>query len=114
MALGRHLNCMEHVAYTHALWRVRPGCEADFVEAWTVLAEVFSSLARPPLWGTLLRSATEPCLFYSFGPWRSADDVAQMRSIKAVQVAMSELQQLCDESTPGLYHVVKHVKVTST
>lgn len=104
---------MEQQVYTHALWRVRPGNEEAFVEAWTALADTFSSLHQPPLWGTLLRSATEPTVFYSFGPWRSAADVEQMRRSDAAQAAMAGLRQLCEEATPGLYHVVKHVEVAA-
>ncbi len=102
---------MEQHVYTHARWRVRPGNEEAFVEAWTALAEAFSRLDQPPLWGTLLRSVTEPNVFYSFGPWRSAADVERMRSHETAQAAMSALRQLCEEASPGLYQVVKHVDV---
>jgi quinol monooxygenase YgiN len=102
---------MEQPVYTHALWRVKPGQEAAFVEAWTAMAQAFTALARPPLWGTLLRSATEPGVLYSFGPWRSAEDVEAMRADPEVQATMDRLRALCDEATPGLYHVVRHVEV---
>lgn len=97
--------------YTHALWRVSPGSEETFVEAWTALAEVFSGLERPPLWGTLLRSATESNVFYSFGPWHSAGDVEQMRNSEVAQAAIARVRELCEEATPGMYHMVKHVEV---
>lgn len=102
---------MEQQVYTHALWRVKPGNEALFIDAWTALAEAFSNLDQPPLWGTLLRSATEPNVFYSFGPWRSSTDVEQMRISEKAQAAMAELRQLCEEATPGMYEMVKHVEV---
>ena len=104
-------NDMEQQVYTHALWRVKPGNEDAFIEAWTTLAETFSTLDQPPLWGTLLRSTTEPNVFYSFGPWRSATDVEQMRNSAVAQGALSELRQLCEEATPGMYHVIKHIEV---
>ena len=102
---------MEQQVYTHALWRVKSGNEEAFVEAWTALAEAFSSLEQPPLWGTLLRSATEPTVFYSFGPWLSSGDVEQMRNSQVAQAAISELRQLCEEAKPGMYYVVKHIEV---
>lgn len=102
---------MEQQVYTHALWRVKPGNEEAFIEAWTALADVFATLDQPPLWGRLLRSATEPGVFYSFGPWRSASDVEQMRNSEAAQAALSELRQLCEEATPGMYHLVKYIEV---
>jgi hypothetical protein len=102
---------MEQQVYTHACWRVKPGNEAAFIEAWSALSDVFASLDRPPIWGTLLRSATEPNVFYSFGPWHSAADVALMRNSEVAQKALAALSQLCEEATPGMYHVVKHVEV---
>ena len=101
---------MVRQVYTHALWRVKPGKERAFVEAWTALAEIFSGLDQPPLWGTLLRSAAEPNVFYSFGPWWSATDVERMRNSVTAQAALSELRQLCEEATPGLYYLIKHVE----
>ena len=101
---------MEQQVYTHALWRVKPGNEEAFIEAWTALAEAFSNLDHPPLWGTLLRSATERNVFYSFGPWRSSTDVERMRNSETAQAAISELRQLCEEATPGMYHMVKHIE----
>lgn len=102
---------MQQHVYTHALWRIKPGNEEAFIEAWTALAEAFSNLDEPPLWGTLLKSTTEPNLFYSFGPWRSSADVEQMRSSQVAHGALSEVRQLCDEATPGTYQVVKHIEV---
>lgn len=102
---------MQQQVFTHALWRVKPGNEEAFIDAWTALAEAFSKLDQPPLWGTLLRSSAEPNVFYSFGPWRSSSDVELMRTSEVAQSALSALRQLCEEATPGLYHVVKHVEV---
>jgi quinol monooxygenase YgiN len=97
--------------YTHAEWRVRPGEEAAFIAAWESLAAIFSQLPHPPQWGTLLRSTVDPSLFYSFGPWRSAADVATMRANPAVQAAFASLQSLCESMHPGTYERVRHVVV---
>ncbi len=102
---------MEPPIYTHALWRVKPGQEVAFIEAWTALGEAFSALERPPLWGTLIRSAAEPGVFYSFGPWQKAQDVEIMRSDPTSQKALAALVALCEEATPGSYHLVRHVEV---
>lgn len=101
----------ESATYTHAEWRVRPGREAEFISAWEALAAIFRRLPRPPLWGTLLRSSTELTLFYSFGPWRSAADVMEMRADEEVQAAFAALQALCESMRPGMYEVVRHVAV---
>ena len=97
--------------YTHALWRVRPGEEEAFAAAWSELADAFSALPARPLWGTLLRSTTEPSVFYSFGPWRSASDVQAMRADPAAQKAMERVRSHCVEATPEPCTLVRHVQL---
>ena len=99
---------MAHV-YTHAMWRVRAGNEEAFIEKWSELAAVFTTLQRKPLWGTLIRSLEDPLLFYSFGPWENKSDVAAMRAHSGAQAAFRELIALCDEATPSTYALVRHV-----
>lgn len=99
--------------YTHAEWRVAPGREEDFIAAWRALADCFSALDHPPLWGTLLRSETDPSLFYSFGPWASAEDVARMRSDASARAALDRLIALCERATPGPCRLVAHVALQS-
>ena len=105
---------MDNAVYTHALWRVTPGNEEAFIAAWSELSTVFSALDHSPVWGTLIRSATEPNLFYSFGPWQSAGDVEAMRSDENALTALAHLRSLCDEATPGMYFLVRHVEVQAT
>lgn len=102
---------MSEQAFTLAVYRVKPGREDEFVAAWDGLAETFSSLPNPPLWGTLIRHLTERTLFYSFGPWRGREDVRAMRESPAAAAAFRRLHELCDELTPGDYEVVRHVDV---
>ena len=97
--------------YTHAEWRVCPGEEAAFVAAWAQLAALFGRLPAPPRWGTLLRSTTDPTLFYSFGPWRASADVAAMRADAAVQAALATLREHWESARPGMYEVVRHVVI---
>jgi hypothetical protein len=94
-------------AYTLATWRVKEGYEEEFVEAWSgELADFFLSLPNPPDSGTLIRSVDEPRLFYSFGPWKSLDDVRQMRSHPRTQEIMGKLRDLCEEVNAGDFEVV--------
>lgn len=102
---------MEEQVYTHALWRVRPGEEEAFAAAWTDLAGAFSALPAQPLWGTLVRSTTEPSLFYSFGPWRSASDVQAMRSDPDARKAMDRVRSHCVEATPEMCMLVRHIQL---
>ena len=85
---------MDSAVYTHALWRVRPGNDEAFITAWNDLSGVFSALDHPPIWGTLIRSATEPNLFYSFGPWHSAGDIDAMRADGNAQTALAHLRSI--------------------
>ncbi len=100
--------------YTHARWRVQPGEEEAFIAAWNALADAFSALPAQPLWGSLLRSATDPQLFYSFGPWPSAADVEAMRADPAAQQALEQVRSHCLEAEPGMYTLVRHVQVQGT
>lgn len=102
---------MTDQAYTLAMYRVRAGEEAAFLEAWDALAATFSSLPDPPLWGTLLRHRSDRTLFYSFGPWRSAAHVQAMRENAEAGEAFARLRPLCEELTPGDYELIRHVDV---
>lgn len=95
--------------YTHAEWVVLPGRETEFVAAWQELADAFAALERPPLWGTLLQSETDSRFFCSFGPWRSAEDVAAMRSHVPTQAVLKGVRDLCERASPAGYLRVAHV-----
>jgi heme-degrading monooxygenase HmoA len=94
-------------AYTLAIWRVKEGKEEEFVEAWKGdLADFFLNLPNPPGTGTLIRSVEDPQLFYSFGPWRSLEDIQQMRSDPRTTEMIGKLAALCEEAKPGAFRVV--------
>lgn len=95
--------------YTHAEWRVHPGREEEFVDAWRALSRAFAALPAQPIWGTLLRSEREPTLFYSFGPWAHEADIAAMRASPVARAALESIMGLCVQATPGTYREVAHV-----
>ncbi len=98
---------MAERAYTLASWRVKPGRESDFVEAWKSVGKTFRELPRPPAGnGTLIQSLTDPALYYSFGPWSSTGDISAMREDPNAQESMRKAMDLCTEVTPGGYRVV--------
>lgn len=97
---------MSDEVYTLGVWRVRDGKEDEFVEAWIGLGRHFRGLRNPPGQGTLLQSLDEPQQFYSFGPWRTLDDIQEMRSHPDTPQAISKLMDLCDEGHPGAFRVV--------
>ncbi|MGY1780639.1 alpha/beta fold hydrolase [Geodermatophilus sp. SYSU D01036] len=92
--------------YTLGAWRVADGRQDAFVEAWERLSRFFRSLPRPPAQGTLLQGLDEPRQFYSFGPWRTLDDVRAMRVRPDARRHLDELMQLCEEGRPGTFRVV--------
>ena len=102
---------MEEVFYTHALWRVKPDKEAEFIKAWKELADVFSNLPARPTRGTLIQSLTEPALFYSFGPWKSLADIESMRRDAHAQEAFRKIMELCSETSPSAYRVVADIQL---
>ena len=97
---------MSDEIYTLGAWRVKGGKQSEFVEAWKGLGGYFRSLPQPPGEGTLLQSLDDPQQFYSFGPWRSLDDIQEMRSRPATAGEIGKLMELCEEGRPGAFRVV--------
>jgi pimeloyl-ACP methyl ester carboxylesterase len=93
-------------AYTLGVWRVKDGKQGEFVEAWKELGRLFRSLTHPPGEGTLVQSLDEPRQFYSFGPWRTLDDIHEMRRHPDVPSELGKLMDLCEEGRPGTFRVV--------
>jgi heme-degrading monooxygenase HmoA len=96
---------MNERPYTAARWKVKPGSEAEFIEAWKSLGDFFLGLPHPPGPGTLFQNVDDPTLFYSFGPWDSLSDIAEMRSHPDAAGAIGQLVALCDEAQPGTFQV---------
>lgn len=101
---------MEEIIYTHALWRVKPGHEAEFIKAWGELANVFQKLPARPLRGTLIQSLVDSSLFYSFGPWKSLSDIVEMRRDPLAQEAFQKITALCIEAAPSTYRMIADIK----
>ena len=92
--------------YTLGVWQVKDGNQNEFVEAWERLGRYFRTLSHPPGKGTLLQSLDDPSRFYSFGPWRSIDDIEDMRNHPDTPKEIGKLMNLCDEGRPGVFRVV--------
>lgn len=98
---------MKESIYTLGVWRVKPGQEDAFIQAWKDLGIVFTHLPQPPNGsGKLIQSLTDSSLFYSFGPWRSLEDIQAMRSSPDAQARLGKLRELYTEATPGNFRVV--------
>lgn len=97
---------MEDAYYTLGVWRVKEGREADFIAEWNAVGEAFARLKNPPGTGTLIRSESDPALFYSFGPWSRLEDIDSMRGDAGARAAIARLVEHCTEATPGTFRVV--------
>ena len=97
---------MSDEIYTLGAWRVKDGNQSEFVEAWKALGRYFRGLPQPPGEGTLLQSLDDPQQFYSFGPWRSLEDIQDMRSRPDTAREIAKLMELCEEGLPGAFLVV--------
>ncbi|HEX6476439.1 MAG TPA: hypothetical protein VF005_04130 [Acidimicrobiales bacterium] len=97
---------MSDEVYTLGVWRVKDGNQDEFVAAWQGLGRYFNSLPHPPGKGTLLQSVDDPRQFYSFGPWRSIEDISEMRSRPETPTQIGKLMEFCDEGRPGAFRVV--------
>lgn len=95
--------------YTLGTWRVKDGKQGEFVEAWKGLGRYFRSLPHPPGEGTLLQSLDDLQQFYSFGPWRTLDDIREMRHHPDTPTEIGKLMDLCEEGRPGTFRVVATV-----
>jgi heme-degrading monooxygenase HmoA len=92
--------------YTLGVWRVKDGRQKEFIAAWQALGRYFHSLPHPPDKGTLVQSVDEPQQFYSFGPWRTLDDIQEMRNRPETPIEIGKLMDLCEEGRPGTFRVV--------
>src|SRR5579862_5614444 len=81
---------MSEVYNTHGMWRVKPGKEAEFIEAWKALGAIFRALPNPPGpgQGILIQNVADPLQFYSVGPWHSSEDLAAMRANPQAQAGI--------------------------
>ena len=102
---------MEGPIYTVGAWHVKPGQQDAFIAGWKDLDHVFAMLPQPPGGkGILVQSTNDATLFYSWGAWRSLEDIAAMRANVHAQEAIRKLRELCTESTPGAFRVVAESK----
>lgn len=92
--------------YTFGRWVVKEGKQEEFVKAWVGLGDYFYALEQAPGRGTLVQSANDPRLYYSFGTWPSEEAVAAMRANPQSKEELDKIIKLCDEAEPGLFKVV--------
>lgn len=91
---------------TMATWRVKPGNESTFMEAWLALGDYFATLPHAPGEGVLLQSTTDDHEFCSFGPWPSLEAIHAMRADPEATRMLQGLADLCEQAHPGTFKIV--------
>jgi heme-degrading monooxygenase HmoA len=98
---------MEGDVYNLAVWKVKPGQEESFIAGWKEGGAFVFTLPSPPIPPyVLIQSLGDPMLFYSFGAWRSLEDVQAMRAHPRTGELTGKLAALCEQATPGAFRVV--------
>lgn len=92
--------------YTCGAWVVKPGKEQAFIQAWQDFADWTSQSQAGAGVGTLLQSADDPASFLSFGPWESAEAIAEWRSQPKFQEFIARARELCVEFHPQTMRLV--------
>jgi heme-degrading monooxygenase HmoA len=94
--------------YTMGVWRVKPGREDDFVNAWDELAR-WTVEAGFESTGTLLRHRTQPGRFVSFSPWPSLEAAEEWRASPGFAERLRALSDTLEAFEPETYDVVLRV-----
>lgn len=92
--------------YTAATWTVKPGKEAKFIRAWDEFAQWTSRDQPGARQGLLLQDIDNPARFLSFGPWESAERVAEWRAKPEFSAFLAKARELCEDIRPSTLKVV--------
>lgn len=92
--------------FTAGLWTTRPGKEEEFIRAWDEFAKWTGKNQTGAGQGQLLQDVENPARFLSFGPWESAERVAEWRGTPEFAAFLVKARELCDEIRPSMLRVV--------
>ncbi len=95
--------------YTSAVWNVKEGHEDEFRRRWQESVDA-ASLELPGIVFRLLRDAENPRRFASnAGPWRSLEQVNEMRSSERFQQSMASMAELLDSYEMSTFELVAEI-----
>jgi quinol monooxygenase YgiN len=92
--------------YTHAVWRVKPGREDEFVSRWEEIAAWALENAPGCLWGVLLRDTGDPTLFVGTGAWERPEDAEAFLETAERLAWIRSIRELVDEFQPRRMELV--------
>ena len=95
--------------YTSGTWKVKPGEEDAFVDAWR---EFVSWASEMPGSGTfrLVRDADDPSHFMSFAPWESHDAQHAWKELPEFPERIGRVRAHCEEFHPSVFELVTTVE----
>jgi len=82
--------------YTSGRWKVFPGHEGAFIEAWNDFASKTKG-DFPETTATLLRDRDDPTRFVSLGLWASLNQVEQWRASETFKTGVAAMRPLLAE-----------------
>jgi len=91
--------------YAQTTWIVKPGNEDEFVRRWGEFAD-WSALEGLRAEVSLLRDVDQGNRFVSFGPWETAQAVAQWHTLPGYGERVGRLGELLDDCDPHTVELV--------
>jgi heme-degrading monooxygenase HmoA len=95
--------------YTNGVWRVKPGEEDAFVQAWKEFVTWASGM---PGSGTfrLVRNVDEPGTYMSFAPWESHEAQQAWKELPEFRERIGRVRAHCDDFQPSVFELVTRVE----
>ena len=95
--------------WTLGAWRAKAGQEEAFKAEWINFAG-WSCKNQPGAKDAyLLQDPANPQVFFSFGPWQTADAVSEWRQTPEFGAFFAKARALCDDIQPNTLRLVTHI-----
>ena len=95
--------------WTLGYWKAKPGKADELRDAWQEFASWTSANVAGADEAFLLQDNADPLVFYSFGPWESAEAVGAWRSTPEFQAFARNAGEICEVFPPHSLTEAAHV-----
>ena len=96
------------VTYTSGTWRVKPGEEDAFVQAWTEFVTWAGGFAGSGEF-RLVRDLDQPNTYFSFAPWESFDAQRSWKEEPEFRERIMRVRSHCEDFQPSTLELVTQV-----